>query len=1401
MIKNTITRNTTMIKTTLATSVLTFALVNNAIAASTMVTDAVGTQELWTFQQIQGAERLTSKINQVDGKGVTQTWDSRGNMLTRTDSEGRVTSYTYNAFNQRLSMTEAFGTAQARTTTYEYVSADIDLVTKTTSPSIYNSSSKSVTNVYDAEQNIKSVTISGFDAQGGVVTRSTSFEHDEFGKVVEIDGPRTDVNDITTLAYYDCNSGAQCGQLQSVTNAAGHVSSYDTYDAVARLTQSTDANGVVTNYVYHPRGWLLSMTQVPPTGATRVTTYEYDNVGQLIKTVMPDGTEQNYVYDAAHDLREIFDNLGNSVAYKYDAKGNRTEELVRDPDGTLVRSTITSYDIRNFIESINNGGSVTQLINDAVGNLSTQTDPNVNPSTSNSFDALDRLTNTVDALTNNSVYEYDVADQLTEVTSPNGSVTQYEYDDLGNQTSEISADRGTIVYTHDDAGNVVSMTDARGVTASYQYDVLNRLTNVQYPNASESITYFYDTGCEYSLGRLCQVSDDSGVDLYDYDAWGNVTRCEKTEIDEAGLAIGVYETSYQYDNANRIVQTTYPSGRVVSTGRDAIGRLVTLTTTDANAVVTPIVQSRVYRADGFWTEQSYGNGLIQTKTYDLQGRLTDHQAGNYSRQYSFDANGNILKASDAAVSPTTPFDTDYTYDVLDRLVATNSLVDSLIKGYDYDANGNRQQLTTGAVDSNLNYSPNTNRLEDIDGSAITLDASGRTLSDNEGRGFVYNDAGRLFQISKNGTLAGQYAYNYQQLRTQKLVAGVTTLYHYDLAGNLIAESNGTEVIQEYVYADGERVATFARVDVANDGSGGSTGDTTPVVDPVSLVGGQTYGGSQDDPSTGPVTLSDNDTSISLAGNRWRAIPFNYTVTENTVLSFDFSSVSQGEIHGIGFDDNLSISQNRTFQLYGTQSWGINAYQDYDGNGVRSYTIPVGQFYQGVMSYIGLTMDDDANKAGDSLFSNIRVYEQETSTSNTNGSMDLSTFLPYGGTQDDSTTGSVAVGSEGELSLKGNRWQKVPISVDITPTTELRFDFKSDTQGEIHGIGVDNDNAISSNLTFAVWGTQSWGDRSQYGYTGAGDYQSYVVPIGQIIAAGNYRYLTFAMDDDSAKNGQSVFRNVEFIDPNNPVVPDEPELEVGVQFYINDHLMTPQRLVNQNGDDTWSATYEAFGSATIETELVTNNHRFPGQYFDSESGLYYNWNRYYDSETGRYVTSDPIGLGGGLNTFGYVRGNPLKRADPSGLVEWSGVVTTFQGGSLLGAAVIEANLVSECVNGEKMRIWVRAYVFGADFGISAGAIVSNETFDDRAWSNDTIDPTNFNGEAFMSTAGAAVFGGVSSTHYKLGQAVNSDTRGSDLSGFFPFPSPSIGFDLGIGIMSGYSNVVRQFPKESCSCEQF
>ena len=110
-----------------------------------------------------------------------------------------------------------------------------------------------------------------------------------------------------------------------------------------------------------------------------------------------------------------------------------------------------------------------------------------------------------------------------------------------------------------------------------------------------------------------------------------------------------------------------------------------------------------------------------------------------------------------------------------------------------------------------------------------------------------------------------------------------------------------------------------------------------------------------------------------------------------------------------------------------------------------------------------------------------------------------------------------------------------------------------------------------------------------------------------------------------------------------------DYQAGWYFFVNDHLGTPQKIVNESGQVVWAGFYQPFGKAWAYPADITNNFRFPGQYYDAETGLNYNWHRYYDPETGRYITADPIGLEGGVNLYVYVMNNPVIFADPNALV--------------------------------------------------------------------------------------------------------------------------------------------------------
>lgn len=772
-------------------------------ATQTTVDDALGTEYVYTFSENLGVKNLVSKVNQTDSKSLAQTFDSSNNLTCRKDEEGNVTTYTYNSSNQRISMTEGqtgtcaspTSTAATRTTTYDYVSADLDLLTTVTAPSVKSGEDKTTTIAYGDSNHPylpTTITQSGFTPSGTAVTRSTTLTYTTDGQLATVNGPRTDVTDTTTFDYYDCTTGDECGQLESVTNALSQVTTFDTYDGNGRVTQMTDPNGVETDYTYDGRGRVTSIVQTPTVGTARTTGYTYNAAGNVTSVTFPDSTTLTYTYNAAQLLTRVTDEQDNYISYTYDLKGNRTEEKVYDPNDTLVRQVTTAYDLRNRVSSINAGGSLTELVYDAIGNLTEETDPNENPSTTHDYDALSRLTETVDAISGETTYDYTVTDQLAEVVTPNGATTQYVYDDLGNLLEEVSPDRGTTDYTYDAAGNALTRTDARNITATYSYDALNRLTAVDYPGTSEDIAYTYDsdTLCTAGVGRLCTVTDASGTTEYSYDDFGNVTEQNKTELGET------YTTDYSYDARDRITEIVYPNGRTVTYTRDSLGRITAVSAT-VNGSAQTLLSSRSYRADGVPLGQTFGNSLAETRTYNGKGELTAQTFGSAdSRTYTYDDNGNLITLL------STPLDAGYTYDALNRLTEDDitSTPTSTID-YTYDGNGNRT-----SDGGSYTYTTDTNRLTQTPTATITLDDAGNTTGDGTYT-YSYNNDGHLYQVLDGANVVATYTYNYLRQRTRKVVGSTTTVYHYDLAGNLISETqDDATLIRDYIWLDGAPIA-------------------------------------------------------------------------------------------------------------------------------------------------------------------------------------------------------------------------------------------------------------------------------------------------------------------------------------------------------------------------------------------------------------------------------------------------------------------------------------------------------------------------------------------------------------------------------------------------------------------
>jgi len=148
-------------------------------------------------------------------------------------------------------------------------------------------------------------------------------------------------------------------------------------------------------------------------------------------------------------------------------------------------------------------------------------------------------------------------------------------------------------------------------------------------------------------------------------------------------------------------------------------------------------------------------------------------------------------------------------------------------------------------------------------------------------------------------------------------------------------------------------------------------------------------------------------------------------------------------------------------------------------------------------------------------------------------------------------------------------------------------------------------------------------------------------------------------------------------------------------------------------------------------------------------IIYNYFRDYDSNTGRYLESDPIGLDGGLNTYGYVGANPVSYIDPLGLAVWN-VTDNFEvsGAAGIGGAFVNIKLESACYDGKKYKIQVLGVCPAAGlelrckfcFTSPAKVQLSDAAFEDNSGS-DRPDPGAFNGPFLAVSAGARFGAGI------------------------------------------------------------
>jgi RHS repeat-associated protein len=534
-----------------------YTLLNSLVPTSpvllTVVTDALGNQTSYRFDPNQNLLNVTDATGQmrvfthsltqnnlitsITGGGtcpicghpdlgdVTLTYDSNGNVLTRTDTLGNTTTKTYDpVFGQVTSVTDPLGNvykyaydgsgnlltatdAKGNTTTYTYNS--FGHIVHVADP-LGNKSTYS----YDSFGNLTKT----IDALGNTLTNTL----DAVSRRIQT----TDPLGRTTNSTYD-----SLDRLLTRTNSQGHTVSM-TYNQIGDLLSLKDESGNITSSTYDVMGRLLTKTD--PRGKTDTRTYDLD--GNLIKFVdrigqasaftfdplnrvanesYQDGSTVSRSYDARGRVLEAVDSVGGTFDFAYDADGHRTSSS--SPFGAIQES----YDAAGDVQSTQvTGQAAVTYAYDGAANLLSASQAAV--SATLAYDPRNLLATIARPDGVSSQYTYDAAGNLLSLTHSGGQGIQiplsYSYDAATNPSSysvnfaqpqavanafdsdnRLTASGGTS-YTYNDDGSLTSSTDSTG-TATYTWDARNRLASISAPSG-QNTRFLYDF-----LGNLIQQSD------------------------------------------------------------------------------------------------------------------------------------------------------------------------------------------------------------------------------------------------------------------------------------------------------------------------------------------------------------------------------------------------------------------------------------------------------------------------------------------------------------------------------------------------------------------------------------------------------------------------------------------------------------------------------------------------------------------------------------------------------------------------------------------------------------------------------------------------------------------------------------------------------------------------------
>ena len=1025
------------------------------------------------------------------------------------------------------------------------------------------------------------------------------------------------------------------GTLHSITVPGGQTIEY-LYTS-QQLSRVTYPDGTYRGFLYEHPQYSALLTGIADETGTRWATFGYDSAGRATQSELAGATDRYLVSYPAADgsIATITDPLGTPRTFGYSIRKGRLAVIAGDkPDGVgqpdaasrmqnalgliesetdfLGTSTTTSWNAtrRVPVSQTQAAGTPQQRTTTTEWHPQWRLPTKVTEAgrqTTYAYNSagnllIQSILDTGSNTTRTWNWTYNIQGLVATSTEPNGATTSYQYDSAGNLTSRTNALGKTDTYTHDAAGRTLTHTAPSGQHTQYAYDPRGRLLSQTIGSHTTAMAYL-------PTGLLHSITQPTG-----------------------------HQITYTYDPAQRLTGWSDNRGASASYTLDAMGNRVQESITQQGEAVWQLARS----INSINRVQSITVGSSTTAWgYDANGDLTSEVNGlNQTTGYGLDALRRVQSITNAASATAR-----LSYNALDAVTQAKDYKD-VATNYTRDALGNAAQEAT----------------PDAGTTQTTYDALGRPthIVHSTGAGGVQTQA---LRYDLPGTLYNlPEAPNASQGRLSELRDDeAITRYRRDSLGRIVRKAQ--------LHTSGEqRIVNTSYIPAGQGGAGQVKAISYP---------------------SGKQLIHQYDATGQLIALRWNGQPLVSNITwnalgqptgwqwngfsgsSNTPLAEVREYNTAGQLTGSALLDLTWDAAGRVSQIKQqhmlpganqAQQATITSAYSYDAvgrltasahSGTTDLTLPAGATLADTLGIdtSGYSYDANGNRTqvyyAKAIPGGTATLQRSYQTAS--GSNKLSgytqSYTPAGGTAQTSTV-TYSHDATGAITKKGDSYLQygvdgriAMVSLSPGPNNTQAISYKYNALGQ-RIAKVDSRLSTTSPVTQQT----VYADDGE-GSTVLGSYSSQRSP------------------SSAASAGENDNTEIIYLPTAAGPMPIAAQINGRLYAIDSDHLNTPRRLTNQQGQVVWQWLITGFGEVSPTTgaagytqepngasygEEVTFDLRYPGQQWDEETQLSYNLNRYFDRATGRYIQADPIGLAGGWNRFLYVNGNPLNYTDPKGL---------------------------------------------------------------------------------------------------------------------------------------------------------